>query len=72
MPYYVFSVMPFSQPERLADFEAYADASAHAKSLRAALSAGSPARIKIMFAADPLAAEGLLLQVRAASPAGDE
>lgn len=72
MPYYVFQLMPFAQLERLAEFEAYADASARAKSLRVALAAGSPARIRIMFAADPQSAEDLLLQVRAAGPAGDE
>jgi hypothetical protein len=72
MPYYVFKVMPFAQLERLAEFEVYADASARAKSLRGELAAGSPARIKVMFAADLQAAEDLLLQVREAGPAGDE
>ena len=72
MPYYLYAVKPFAQLERLADFAAYKDASVHAKVLRAALPAQSPARIRIMFAADPLAAEDLLLQLRKAGPSGDE
>lgn len=72
MPYYIYAVKPMAQLERLADFAAYKDASAHVKVLRAALPAQSPARIKIMFAADPLAAEDLLLQVRQAGPSGEE
>jgi hypothetical protein len=72
MPYYVFAVKPFAQLECLADFAAYPAASAHAKTLRAAPGADASARIKIMFAADALAAEDLLLQVRQAGPTGDE
>ena len=76
MPYYIFAVKPFAPPERLAEFAAYKEASVHAKALRAAppaeLGAPGPARIKIMFAADPLAAEDLLLQLRQAGPSGDE
>ena len=72
MPYYIYAVQPFAQLERLADFAVYKDASVQAKVLRAALPAQSPARIRIMFAADPLAAEDLLLQLRQAGPSGDE
>jgi hypothetical protein len=72
MPYFVFAVQPFAAPDRLADFAAYAEASAHAKALRAAQEVGTNVRIRIMFAADPLSAEDLLLQLRTAGPGGDE
>lgn len=70
MPYHVFSVRPFVAPELLAEFEVFADASRHAKSLRAA--AEAPAKIRVMFAADREQAEDLLCQVRDPRPAGDE
>ena len=72
MPYYVFAVKPFAQLEKLAEFDAFRDASAHAKSLRQSPQADAAARIKVMFADTPLAAEDLLLQVREAGPSGDE
>lgn len=72
MPYYVYAVRPFAQLEQLAEFAAFAPASAHAKALRAAQAAGDGARIKVMFADNALAAEDLLLQVRDPGPAGDE
>lgn len=72
MPYYVFAVRPFAQLERLAEFDAFNAASAHAKALRAAQPAGDTARIKVIFAENALAAQDLLLQVRQAAPAGDE
>jgi hypothetical protein len=72
MPYYVFAVRPFAQLERLAEFDAFKAASAHAKALRAAQPAGDSARIKVMFAESALAAEDLLAQVREAAPTGDE
>jgi hypothetical protein len=37
MPYFVFSVKPFGQIEKLAEFGTFAQASAHAKALRAQL-----------------------------------
>jgi hypothetical protein len=72
MPYYVFAVKPFAQLEKLAEFDAFKDASVHAKALRVAPSADPKTRIKVMFADNPLAAEDLLLQVREAGPSGDE
>ncbi|MDP1900603.1 MAG: hypothetical protein Q8K96_09135 [Rubrivivax sp.] len=72
MPYYVFAVKPFAQLEMLAEFSAFKEASTHAKALRSAQPAGDAARIKVMFADSPLAAEDLLLQVRQAAPTGDE
>ncbi len=72
MPYYVFAVKSFAMPEKLAEFEAFKEASVHAKALRAAPSTTPDVRIKVMFADNPLAAEDLLLQVRRAGPSGDE
>jgi hypothetical protein len=72
MPYYLFAVTPSTPPHRLADFDRFTDASAHAKALRGEQPAGDPARIKLVFADNLLAAEDLLLQVREPGPAGDE
>jgi hypothetical protein len=51
--------------------EAFREASAHAKRLRADEAAGA-GRIKVMFAADQTLAEDLLCQIRDPQPAGDE
>lgn len=72
MPYYVYAVKPFAQLEKLAEFDAFKDASAHAKALRQAPQVDTATRIKVMFADTPLAAEDLLLQVRPPGPSGDE
>jgi hypothetical protein len=72
MPYYVFAVKPFAQLEKLAEFTAFKEASALAKARRAAPPGDAQARIKVVFADSPLAAEDLLLQVREAGPSGDE
>ena len=73
MPYYLYAVKPFAQLEKLAEFSVFRDASTHAKALRAQRpTGGDAARIKVVFAEDPLAAEDLLLQVRDAPPDGDD
>lgn len=72
MPYYIYRVKPFAQLEKLAAFDAFAEASAQAKTLRATQSAGMQGKIKVMFAEDALQAEDLLCQVRDAPPRGDE
>jgi len=72
MPYYVYAVRPFAQLQLLAEFAAFAPASAHAKAQRALAPAEAGLRIKVMFADTPLAAEDLLLAVREAGPSGDE
>lgn len=72
MPYYIYRVKPFAQLEKLAAFDAFGEASAQAKVLRAAQSAEAPGKIKVMFADDELQAEDLLCQVREAPPRGDE
>jgi hypothetical protein len=72
MPYYVYAVRPFAQLERLGEHAVFRDASAQAKALRATLTAGEAARIKVMFAETALAAEDLLLQIRDPEHPGEE
>jgi hypothetical protein len=72
MPYFVFSVGPFARIEKLAEFDAFKQASAHAKSLRAIQAMAADARVKVMFAANRQLAEELLCQVRQAGPTGDD
>jgi len=71
MPYFVFSIQPFAQIRKLAEFPAFKDASAHAKALRATRVDGN-ATIKVMFAENEQLAEDLLCQIRDPSPAGDD
>jgi hypothetical protein len=72
MPYFVFSVRPFAQIEKLAEFDGFKQASAHAKSLRAGQAVAAGARVKVMFADNQQLAEDLLCQVREAGPTGDD
>ena len=72
MPYYVFAVEPLGLLRKLAEFEAFKDASAQAKALRAQQPPDDRASIRVMFAATALEAEDLLLQVREPRPAGEE
>jgi len=72
MPYFVFSIRPFAQIRKLAEFPSFRDASTHAKALRAAQTDQRDARIKVMFAENEQLAEDLLCQIREPGPAGDE
>ena len=84
MPYYVFSIQPPAQIEKLAEFGAFNEASAHAKALRTAppasasasasanTSASADIKIKVMFADNEQLALDLLRQVRTPGPTGDE
>jgi len=72
MPYFVFSVRPFAQIEKLAEFDGFKEASAHAKALRAGRAGAADARVKVMFADNQQLAEDLLCQVREAGPSGDD
>jgi len=72
MPYYIYRVMPLGVLRKLAEFERFIEASAHAKALRGADAPGAPGRVKVMFADNELQAEDLLGQVREAGPSGDE
>lgn len=72
MPYFIFSVRPFAQIRKLAEFPGFKEASARAKAIRATQAAGSDAKIKIMFADNQQMAEDLLCQIRDPGPPGDE
>jgi hypothetical protein len=72
MPYFVFSLRPFAQIEKLAEFHSFKQASAHAKSLRATQAVAADVRVKVMFADNQQLAEDLLCQVREAGPSGDD
>lgn len=72
MPYYIYRIKPFSQFEKLSEFEAFKDASAHAKVLRAMQDGDVSGRIKVMFADNEHQAEDLLCQVRTPGPNGDD
>ena len=69
MPYFLFAVKGFGQLEKLGEFEAFRDASAQAKVLRAAPDAPF---VKLMFGETQLAAEDALLQVRERTVTGDD
>ena len=71
MPYFVYRVQPFAPLEKLAEFTAFRDASAHAKALRASQGA-TAGKIKVMFAADERMAEDLLCRIREPGPPGDD
>lgn len=69
MPYYVFRIGALGVLTKLAEFDAFREASAHAKAARLA----DGGRVKVMFADNQLAAEDLLSQVREPGPAiGDD
>ena len=72
MPYFVFSVRPFAQIEKLAEFAAFKEASAHAKALHATRIVERDARVKVMFADNQQLAEDLLCQIREPGPVGDD
>jgi hypothetical protein len=72
VPYYVYRIMPLGLLRKLAQFDRFAEASAHAKALRAGEAPGASGRVKVMFADNELQAEDLLGQVREPGPAGDD
>lgn len=73
MPYYVFNVKPLAQLEKLAEFEAFREASAFAKAQRSQDDAtGRRRQIRVMFGEHQLAAEDLLSQVRERPREGDD
>lgn len=70
MPYYIYQVIefPIRRLEKLEEHGAYRDASARIKQIRAELTEGSPALIKMIHADSELQAEDLLNQVREPLP----
>lgn len=72
MPYYIYRVKPFTQLEKLFEFQLFTEASAQAKALRASQSADAPGKIKLMFADNESRAQEFLCQARTAGPKGDD
>ena len=72
MPYFVYRIetLPIKQLKKLDAFEAFRDASSHAKEARTGLPAN--ALIKVIFAENELQAEDLLCTVREAQITGDD
>jgi hypothetical protein len=68
MPYFVYKVFPFHRLERAAQFDAYRDASAAAKALRAEPGLAVDCKVRVMFAEDALTAELLLTEVHEPRP----
>lgn len=69
MPYYVYKITPpFRQLEKLNAFPAFKEASAFAKTTRAAMTADDKFTVKVIFGEDELQAEDTLNQVREPEP----
>lgn len=74
MAYYLYRVFPFARLEKVSQFDAFKEASAEAKKLRAATDLPVDCKLKVIFAENELHAEDLLSQVRQgeAGVVGDE
>lgn len=75
MPYYIYRITPtgpLRRLDKLAEFEAFKDASAEAKRLRREAALESGAQIRSIFAANELEAEDLLNQPPREDPAAGE
>lgn len=70
MPYFVFKMtsFPFKQYELVAQFDAFKEASAHAKSLRQECASDPKVAFKVMFGENQLQAEDVLNQEREPQP----
>lgn len=70
MPYFIFNIteQPFRLLKNLEQHDAYRDAAARAKALRAELPAGSTSLIKMIHAETEIQAEDLLNEVREPQP----
>jgi len=70
MPYYVFKVttFPFKQFELAGQFDAFKEASAHAKELRKSVTPNDKTVVKVMFGENQLQAEDILNQEREPQP----
>ena len=70
MPYYIYKVFsfPIRRLEKLEQHQAFRDASARAKALRAATTPEEASSIKMILAENELQAEDLLSQLRAPQP----
>lgn len=70
MPYYIYRIseFPIRKLEKLEQHDTYKAASVRAKQMRAEMTDGSPALIKMIHAESELHAEDLLNQVREPAP----
>ncbi len=70
MPYYIYKVFsfPIRRLEMIEQHQAFRDASARAKTLRAASTPEEASSIKMILAENELQAEDLLSQLRAPQP----
>ena len=70
MPYYLYKIanFPIRRLEKLEQYDAFRDASARAKALRAMPGFAAEASIKVILADNELHAEDLLSQQRAPQP----
>jgi hypothetical protein len=70
MPYYVYKIteFPIRRLEKLEQYDAYREASQHAKKIRGELPADAACVIKVMFAETEFDAEDTLNQIRVAPP----
>jgi hypothetical protein len=74
MPYYIYRMhsFPIRRLEKLEQHHAFREASARAKTLRAALTAAGESSIKVILADNELHAEDLLSQQRPPQPNPDD
>ena len=74
MPYYIYKIFnfPIRRLEKIEQHDAFRDASARAKELRAALPPDEAGAIKMILAENELHAEDLLSQQRAPQPNPDD
>lgn len=74
MPYYIYKVFafPIRRLEKLEQHDAFRDASARAKLLRAEAASAEACSIKVILADNELHAEDLLSQQRAPQPNPDD
>ncbi len=72
MPYYVYEILPPRRLELVDGFEAYREARARARALRAALGADAGKSIRVIYAQSTEEATRLLTEVREPRPLGEE
>jgi hypothetical protein len=72
MPYFVYEIHPMRIVKKVADFDKFKDASAHAKELRGKITGADNYSIKVIFAENELHAEEMLGEVREKPPTTGE
>jgi type I site-specific restriction endonuclease len=72
MPYFVYEIHPMRIVKKVAEFDKFKDASAHAKEIREKLTGADNYSIKVIFADNELHAEEMLGEVREKPPTTGE